>query len=146
MKLSFEIPSTFDAAREAQQRIMDLVTRLDYDPDSVFAIRLALEEGITNAIKHGNAQDSSKKVRIAAQVNSERIDVTIEDEGSGFAKRKVPDPTAVDNLGRPNGRGILLIESYMSRAKWDRGGRRLRMIRENSPLNIHRNKPGAGIN
>jgi len=133
MTLDFQIPSNIDAGREAQRRVLEPVLDLRYDPDSIFAIRLALEEGITNAIKHGNGLNPAKKVRIKATITDKRFEMTIEDEGPGFAKSKVPDPTANHNLGRPSGRGILLIESYMTSARWELGGRRLWMTRENNP-------------
>ena len=55
----------------------------------------------------------------------------MEDEGAGFDRASVPDPTAEENLHRCSGRGILLIEAYMSEVKWDHNGRRLHMVREN---------------
>lgn len=134
MKLVFDIPSDFEAARDVQQRVMEEVVCHNYDPDSVFAIRLALEEAIANAIKHGNGSDRNKKVHVEARVTPGRTELLIQDEGPGFSRDRVPDCTAKANLSRPSGRGILLIESYMTSARWDRGGRRLRMTRHNSPL------------
>lgn len=140
MKLIFDIPSDLESGREVQRRIMDEVARLNYDPDSHFAIRLALEEGLTNAIKHGNCLDPKKKVHIEARLTAGRAELVIEDEGPGFNRDGVPDCTAKANLSRPSGRGILLIESYMSTARWDRGGRRLRMSRDNTPLELPQRK------
>ena len=132
LKLVFDIPSDFDSARDVQRRVMEQVSKHDYDTESVFAIRLALEEAIANAIKHGNGADPAKKVHVEAKVTAARTEILVQDEGSGFDRGRVPDCTAHPNLSRPSGRGILLIESYMTSARWDRGGRRLRMARENA--------------
>ena len=53
--------------------------------------------------------------------------------GPAFERSCVPDPTADENLYKCSGRGILLIEAYMNSVKWDRGGRRVRMVKENRP-------------
>ena len=136
MTLVFDIPSDLDAGRDVQKRVMEEVSCFQYEPESLFAIRLALEEAIVNAIKHGNASDPSKKVHIEADISASRVELLIEDEGQGFNRSRIPDPTTHPNLSRPNGRGILLIESYMSSVQWDHGGRRVRMVRENTPMDI----------
>ena len=144
MKLVFDIPSDFDAGRDVQRRVMDQVVLLNFEPDSVFAIRLALEEAIVNAIKHGNRADPKKKVHVEATITPERVEILVEDEGAGFNRSGIPDPTTHPNLNRPSGRGILLIEAYMTSATWERGGRCLRMARENTTLEVHQKKSGTG--
>lgn len=129
MKHSFTIPSDYAASRDVQIRIMEDVENNGFDPESVFAIRIALEEALVNAIRHGNRLDPRKKVHVEAQVTPGRAEIIVEDEGPGFDRGTVPDPTADENLCRPSGRGILLIESYMSDVTWERGGRRLRMVK-----------------
>ena len=39
------------------------------------------------------------------------------------------DPTAAENLEKPSGRGILLMEAYMDRVVWSNGGRKVKMIK-----------------
>lgn len=131
--LHFVISSDFAEGREVQDRILEELGRYHYYPDAMFAIRLALEEAIINAIKHGNKFDRSKKVRVEATVTADQAEISIEDEGPGFDRQQVPDPTADENLHRLHGRGILLIEAYMNEVQWQRGGRRLIMIRRNTP-------------
>jgi len=144
MKLVFDIPSDFDAGRDVQRRVVEQVVLHKFEADSVFAIRLALEEALVNAIKHGNRADPTKKVHIEALITSQRAEILIEDEGPGFNRARIPDPTTHPNLNRPSGRGILLIEAYMTTAKWERGGRRLRMVRDNTPLELPQTKSGTG--
>jgi anti-sigma regulatory factor (Ser/Thr protein kinase) len=43
----------------------------------------------------------------------------------------VPDPTHSGNLEKLTGRGILLIESYMSSVQWSKGGRRVKLVKKN---------------
>src|SRR5581483_5520561 len=65
-RLVFTIPSDFAAGRAVQQRILEDVQRNGFHGQSFFAINLALEEALTNAIKHGNRLDPAKKVHIEA--------------------------------------------------------------------------------
>lgn len=130
-KLSFTISHQLDNRRQVQQRILDAVQECGFEGNSFFAINLALEEALTNAIKHGNRLDPNKKVHVEAKVTSNRFEVLIEDEGPGFDRKSVPDPTACENLEKCSGRGILLIESYMDEVSWDRGGRRMKMVKLN---------------
>jgi serine/threonine-protein kinase RsbW len=110
---------------------MDEVDRLNYRECAAFAIKLSVEEALINAIKHGNRYDPKKKVRIEATITPAQAEITIEDEGAGFNRAAVPDPRADENLHRLHGRGILLMEAYMSEVQWTRGGRRVRLVRKN---------------
>jgi serine/threonine-protein kinase RsbW len=129
-RLAFNIPSNLERGREVQQHILDSAQRHGFDGQVYFAIKLALEEAIINAIKHGNKLDPDKHVEIEAGISSKRLTVTIEDQGPGFERAHVPDPTIAENLEKCSGRGILLIEHYMTKVRWDRGGRRVTLTKE----------------
>ena len=131
--LRFEFESNFDTGCEVQQRILDEVERHGFNPNSLFATRLALEEALVNAIKHGNKLDPRKKVFVEARVTRDRVEIEVEDQGPGFDRASVPDPTAEENICKCSGRGILLIEAYMNSVDWSRGGRRVHMVRHNEP-------------
>lgn len=121
----------FSDARDVQQMIRDEVARCGFDADSQFAIKLALEEALINAIKHGNKMDKSKRVQVEWRVTPTTCEIEIEDEGPGFDRSTVPDPTDEANLEKLTGRGILLIEAYMTRVEYSKGGRRVRLIKDN---------------
>lgn len=125
------INSDFSAGFEVQQRILDAAAKHGYNEPCLFAIKIALEEALVNAIKHGNKLDPRKQVRIEASITPKQAEICIEDEGPGFDRSLVPDPLSEENLEKSSGRGILLIESYMSQVSWDHGGRRLRMVKKN---------------
>ena len=130
--LIFTIPSDLAASRDVHKSIMDRVEAQKYDEQSTFAIRLALEEGLMNAIKHGNKHDASKTVHVEAKVTPKATEITIEDQGKGFHREEVPDPCAVENLLKCSGRGILLMEAYMDKVEYSNGGRKVRMVKKNA--------------
>jgi serine/threonine-protein kinase RsbW len=123
------IPSDFSAGFRIQQQILDAAARHGFKEQCLFAIKIAVEEALVNAIKHGNKQDLSKQVVIEAAITPGQAEIVIEDQGPGFDRTSVPDPLAEENLEKPSGRGILLIESYMTHVTWDLGGRRVKMIK-----------------
>jgi serine/threonine-protein kinase RsbW len=131
--LSFVIDSDLEQGRDVQKQVLQAVRDHGFEGQNYFAITLALEEAVTNAIRHGNRLDKSKKVRVEAKVTQERFEIEIEDEGKGFDRTSVPDPTTAENIEKCSGRGILLIEAYMNSVTWDRGGRRVRMLKLNEP-------------
>ena len=86
--------------------------------EDAFAIKLALEEALSNAVKHGNQGDSSKKVMIRWAITADRVVIIVRDEGPGFEPTQVPDPTSPDRLPVPNGRGIMLMRAYMDEVRY----------------------------
>jgi len=132
-QMVFAFFSDYAAGRAVQDEILNAIRNRGFKGNTFFAINLALEEALTNAIRHGNRLDPTKKVHVEAKVTPKRVEIIVEDEGPGFDRHRIPDPTTTENLEKCSGRGILLIESYMSRVTWDRGGRRVRMIKENDP-------------
>jgi len=130
----FTISSNDDAAsRAAQKKILDEVHRRGFNNQCVFAIKLALVEAMINAEKHGNRRDPKKKVYVEATVTPREAEIVIEDEGAGFKRATVPDPTLPENLEKCGGRGIHLMEAYMNKVEWSHGGRRVRMVKRNEP-------------
>jgi serine/threonine-protein kinase RsbW len=121
------IPSDPAEARLVQGEVERLLKLHHFSDHDIFGIRLALEEALVNAIKHGNQMDRSKQVRIAYHVVSNRFDIHITDEGPGFDPCEVPDPTAVENLERPCGRGLMLMRHYMTDISYNSTGNSVRM-------------------
>ncbi len=123
------IQSDLDSARAAEERILRDVEHCGYRPDEAFAIRLSLEEAITNAVKHGNANDRSKSVRIRYRVDGSKVEIWVADDGPGFDPDRVPDPTCPARLSLPNGRGIMLMRAYMDEVCYNRRGNEIHLVK-----------------
>jgi serine/threonine-protein kinase RsbW len=122
------IASDLAEARRVQSAIEAALQEAGhFGEHEIFAIKLAIEEALVNAIKHGNQLDRAKTVRVAFRVERDRFDVQITDEGPGFDPGDVPDPTAPENLERPCGRGLLLMRYYMNEVSYADRGRSVRM-------------------
>jgi serine/threonine-protein kinase RsbW len=132
-----QIPSDTTAGLAVQERIVATLEQYEYSMRDIFAIRLSLEEGITNAIRHGNKNAADKQVTIRCEVTDQRLRVEVQDQGDGFDPGEIPDPTDPDFLERPCGRGLLLMKSYLDHFEYGDEGRLLILERNrNSPLPI----------
>ena len=99
-----------------------------YDEAAVFAIRLAIEEAVVNAFRHGNRNDPTKVVFFRAHVDGVEAVFEVEDQGPGFDPKAIPDPTDQFNIEMPSGRGVMLIKAYMTEADYIPPGNKLRMV------------------
>ena len=116
------VPSDVQQTEILKRAVLQEVEHCRFHKDARFAIKLALEEVLCNAIKHGNRNDPSKNVTVRYAVTSEMAVVIVRDEGVGFIPDNVPDPTSLDRLPLPDGRGIMLLRAYMDKVEFrDRG-------------------------
>lgn len=120
-----------DAARE---QLVEDISRAGFDDSSAFAIRLAFEETVSNAFRHGHKMlEPSVPVRVRYQVMPGRVVLSVEDQGPGFDPNKVSDPTAPENVELPGGRGLLLIRAYMAEVEYNTAGNRVTMVYTGRP-------------
>jgi serine/threonine-protein kinase RsbW len=124
------IPSDTAEGQAVQERIVRMLEDRHFPDRDVFGIRLALEEALVNAIKHGNGMDPDKSVRIGCLIRADRVRIEIEDEGEGFIPGDVPDPTADENLEKPCGRGIMLMKAFLSSVEYNEVGNRVVLTKE----------------
>lgn len=124
------IPSDLCAAREVEEDILRQVEAAGYSPECGFAIRLALEEAVVNAHKHGNKSNSRCKIAISYRVDSQRVVVRVRDDGPGFNPARLPDCTAPERLDLPCGRGIMLMHAYMDGVTYNEKGNEVQLVKE----------------
>jgi serine/threonine-protein kinase RsbW len=96
-----------------------LCNLIGFDEDTTHWIILAVREGISNAIKHGNECDTSKKVLVRMTYANREFSVNIEDQGKGFEPEKVQNPLLPENLLKSTGRGIFYIKSFMDDVRFE---------------------------
>ena len=126
---SVVVPGTAQDTRKVCEQILSLIRDYKYSEDDIFAIHLALEEALINAVKHGNNMNPDKEVKVEYTIMPDKIDVSVTDQGRGFNSERVPDPRLDENLYKTNGRGLFLIRSYMDRIEFNEAGNCIRMIR-----------------
>lgn len=111
-----------------QRNVVQGIRDAGYDEASTFAVRLALEEAVANAFRHGNGEDPGKVVTVEYRISDDEVWLAVQDEGSGFDPDAVPDPTEEANLEIPSGRGIMLMRAYMTDVAIVEPGNRVEMV------------------
>lgn len=121
-RLSIDLPSERGASRRVTDDLLEQLGVHGWSPSDIFAIHLAAEEAIVNAIVHGNRLDPAKKVHVACEVSPGVARIAITDEGAGFDPASVPDCTSEERLEASSGRGVMLMRSFMSRIEYNAKG------------------------
>lgn len=119
------------SAKRPEELILSEIEKHGYCESAAFAIKLALEEAMTNAVRHGNRNDPQKNIYIQFKVTCECTEIVIRDEGEGFFVDTVPDPTRPENIDRPSGRGIMLMRAYLDEVVYSKSGNQVRLVKWN---------------
>lgn len=91
-------------------------------------IRIVLSEALMNAIVHGNKSASSGIVYIDAFRDDDYYTFSIEDDGPGFDFEGLDNPTAEENLNKPNGRGIFIMKHLADGIHFSKNGKCLKLL------------------
>jgi len=131
-----EFNSAFDML-DFVQVVSDHVGKMaGLDEDQLHWVSVAVRESVVNAIKHGNKNDSSKRVLVefspVPPTAAGELVIRIEDQGEGFVPEEVADPLAPENILKSSGRGIFLIRNFMDETVLKRvpGGMEIRMVKK----------------
>lgn len=117
-----------DQINAVQDLVVERAEELGFPNGARFALRLAMEEAIVNAFRHGHKNlPADTPISVEYTIDAERVHVAVEDRGPGFTPSAVPDPTLDENLENPGGRGLVLIRAYMSQVRYNDRGNRVEM-------------------
>ena len=84
-----------------------------FNDEDLYWVGLSVREAVTNAILHGNKNDSTVPVDLSFRQEEHRLVVTVTDHGEGIDESMLPDPLDPEHLLKPGGRGIFLVKSFM---------------------------------
>jgi serine/threonine-protein kinase RsbW len=142
MVVRLEFTSTFEMLDFVQVVTDHVGQTVGLDEDAQHYVDVAVRECVINAIKHGNGNDTGKRVFVefstvnATGDNAENakavLTIRVRDQGPGFDPDTVADPLAPENLLKASGRGIFLIRSFMDEVQLrsaPEGGMEVRMVK-----------------
>jgi len=110
---SITIPSSPEMIAAVDEFLEDWLREKGIPEDTIADLAIAVTELVNNAIKHGNKQNSDKRVTVSMRFERQEVEACITDEGSGFDPEQIPDPLAEENLLKEIGRGIFIVKSLM---------------------------------
>jgi len=130
--VKLDIASRFEMLDVAQTVLTQLCKLVGFEDETTHHLTVAVRESIVNAIRHGNAQDESKRVEILFTLTDRSLEVQVKDQGKGFHPEEVPDPLAPENLLKTYGRGIFFMRQFMDEVSYvfpSKGGTVVRMVK-----------------
>src|SRR5262245_58216890 len=111
--VQLDLQSRLDVLDDVQAALGRVTAAAGVTPDAAINVGVAVRESLVNAIKHGNRLHAAKQVHVSIVVDDDALEVVVRDEGRGFDPESVPDPFAEENLLKPDGRGMLMMRSFM---------------------------------
>lgn len=125
---NYVVKGILEKAYEVEKEIIADLEQLGYDENDLFSVRLAMDEALINAIKHGNQGDPSKPLNIDYEADHNKVEISVEDQGEGFDHSSIADPTQDEHLNKTHGRGIFLIREFMTHVHFNEKGNRISFI------------------
>jgi len=120
MQLTTDIKSVRTASAEIIKYIRK--EKKAISKDTLFDIKLCVEEAIRNAVVHGNENKADLPIEISFSIKGDKIKITICDSGKGFVFGDLPDPTDGKNLHKESGRGIYIMHRLMDKLEYNEKG------------------------
>ena len=127
--ITLSLPSSMQHVYLLDVVVTEILKEMDFGEDVQEQVNLAVIEAGTNAIKHGNKEDLSKKATFQFVLADDRFAVVITDEGNGFTRQEVADPLDPENLLKSSGRGLFLMEACMDSVTYEANGTIVKMVK-----------------
>lgn len=117
-----EIASSLNNITEVESLIDKVCDDLGLNEDYYGNILIAVTEAVNNAIVHGNKNEEGKQVVVEVDHEGTNLTFNVIDNGEGFDFENLPDPTAPENIEKPDGRGIFLMKNLSDDVNFDLNG------------------------
>jgi serine/threonine-protein kinase RsbW len=112
------VPSRIESLAVINAVAEEVAQQLEFDEETRNAITISVVEAGTNAIQHGNREDSTKPTEVLFRKEKGKLVILIRDQGAGFDPASVGEPLAGDNLFAEHGRGVHILRSFMDEVHW----------------------------
>jgi serine/threonine-protein kinase RsbW len=121
--MRLDVPSDLGMVGDAVELVATHLPPGTLSPRRIsFNLRTALAEALGNAIRYGNGEDPARMVRVYVEMGRGYVRIHIDDDGQGFDRSRVPDPTHPDNLEREYGRGLFVIRHLVDDVAFNEKG------------------------
>ncbi len=111
--------------------IQELGSELPFTQTELDELSTSVIEGCTNALEHGNKMMDEVPVRLEIVFDTERIEITIFDQGEGFDYESIDFSLEPADLMQERGRGIYIMYTYCDELSFFRhnGSFAVRMVK-----------------
>jgi serine/threonine-protein kinase RsbW len=117
-----DVPASTQQLGNVREFVTSHAREYGFNEQDVEEIRLAVDEAMTNVIKHAYGFDESKTVNVSLGKKGKEFWVAIQDEGDAFdiAKYKEPNVSERIKYGKKGGVGVYLIRKLMDKVEYSR--------------------------
>lgn len=116
-EVSLTVPMQPDMEIAASKTATAMAEFMQMGPDKMDELRMAVVEACINAFEHSGAADRKVHIHFAilGDGEPEKLQVTVEDHGSGFVPSAVEEPNIAQKLkaNRKRGWGLKIIKGLM---------------------------------
>lgn len=115
-RVELSIPSNPIFERVVRASAAEVGSAFGFSAERVEDLKLAISEAVNNAIDHGNHREAGKLVAVVFEIDGEKLEIRISDEGAGIEKldlaRRVVDEANLE-VGQLRGFGMYLISELV---------------------------------
>ncbi|HLO66468.1 MAG TPA: ATP-binding protein [Holophaga sp.] len=97
----------------------ELLKHMNFSHEDGERVWLAIQEGIANAMRHGNKLEKRKPVEVTFTPQGNRLEIRIKDTGAGVDLDTLPNPNLPENLLKPCGRGVFFMKQVMDQVSME---------------------------
>ncbi len=123
-QLTLKVVNDLEQVRLVRGRVDAFGERNKLPPDVAFALKLAIEELLTNTMSYGYSDHEAHTIEVRIDLRDDQLDVRITDDAVAFdpTVAKEPDTTAALKDRTVGGLGILLVKNFMDYIEYRREG------------------------
>ena len=116
----------------------ELLKHMNFSHEDGERVWLAVQEGIANAMRHGNKLDKRKTIDVTFLPLANRLEIRIHDTGPGVDLDSLPNPNLPENLLKPCGRGVYFMRQVMDQVTLEtgQGGSTLVLVKNRRPVEV----------
>ena len=118
---SATFPAQFKSLDEVREFAARQAEACGFEPDEIFAVKMAVDEGFTNIIEHAYGGECREEVECSCQTNDEDLTITLIDCGQPFNPLEVPEPDLESDLDDRmiGGLGLYFIHQLMDEVRFN---------------------------
>jgi len=130
----FELNASSEVLSPFRKELRHILTQAGWEKKTTEEILLAVDEALTNIIRHAY-QNKSGKMTISVAATDDKFEIVLEDQGQKFDPTQVPPPELPRH--KPGGLGVHFIRTIMDQMIYDNhglAGNRLRLIKHKKKI------------
>jgi serine/threonine-protein kinase RsbW len=123
------VPASVPGVRQAECALLAFAKASGLPQDAIWRLEVALDEVLSNVVRHGSAAGKVGLIAVDLQVEGSRIEVVVTDDAPAFNPLEAQTPDASVPLEeRPlGGLGIALVKALMDEVAYERRDGRNRL-------------------